>query len=316
MARAKAIATRKGAQQDFEMRVMIGIERNFVESIRCSIVLRDMKKNAMLIFPRQSLAKRSRIVCHSLVLTVGIVLCGGPTNARQGGGNAANDLAKMIPPLEESGYQQIFDGKTLTGWDADPDFWRVQDGTIVGETRIDHQPKQNTFCVWKGGQPADFDLRLEYRLTGTNDGNSGIQYRSIERPDIAKYVLQGYQADIDLKQTYTGQIYEERSRGFLSLRGQLTYIGNGQKPALMASVGDNEQLKSLIKPDDWNEVEIVARGNTLIHIWNGRVMSETVDDDSAKRKASGVLGIQVHRLPNAAMKIEVRHIRLKLLQSQ
>jgi Domain of Unknown Function (DUF1080) len=96
-----------------------------------------------------------------------------------------------VPPLKETGFKQIFDGKTLDGWDCDPDFWRVQDGAIVGETKLDHQPKQNTFCIWKGGAPGNFDLKLQYRLTGVNDGNSGIQYRSIERPDIAKWVMQG-----------------------------------------------------------------------------------------------------------------------------
>ena len=119
-----------------------------------------------------------------------------------------------VPALEETGFQSIFDGKSLQGWDCDGDFWRVSDGAIVGESTLQHQPKQNIFCIWKGGQPADFELKAEYRLTGVNDGNSGIQYRSVELPDVAKWVMKGYQFDIDLKQQYTGQIYEERGRGF------------------------------------------------------------------------------------------------------
>jgi len=221
-----------------------------------------------------------------------------------------------VPPLEETGFKQIFNGKTLDAWDCDPDFWRVQDGAIVGETRMDHQPKQNTFCIWKGGTPGNFDLKLQYRLTGVNDGNSGIQYRSIERPDVAKWVMQGYQADIDLKQQYTGQIYEERARGFVCLRGQASYIANGQKPGAIGTVGDNQALKSLIKIDDWNDVEIIARGNVLIQLWNGHLMSELIDDDTSGRKMDGEIGIQVHRLPNAAMKIETRNIRLKIFPSE
>lgn len=221
-----------------------------------------------------------------------------------------------VPPLEETGFRQIFDGKTLDGWDCDPDFWRVQDGAIVGETRLDHQPKQNTFCIWKGGAPGNFDLKLQYRLTGVNDGNSGIQYRSVERPDIAKWVMQGYQADIDLAQKYTGQIYEERARGFVCLRGQMSYIANGQKPGRIGLVGRNDELKSLIKINDWNDVEIIARGNILMQLWNGRLMSELIDDDTSKRKMDGEIGIQVHRLPNASMKIETRNIRLKTFASE
>ncbi len=229
---------------------------------------------------------------------------------------ASHDLSKLIPPLQETVFSQIFDGKTLDGWDCDPDFWRVEDGAIVGETKLGHQPKQNTFCIWKDGQPANFDLKLQYRLTGVNDGNSGIQYRSIERPDIAKWVLQGYQADIDLKQEYTGQIYEERARGFVSLRGQLTYIATGQKAAVIGSVGENHRLRSFINADGWNDVEIIARDNILIQLWNGHVMSELIDDDTSGRKMDGEIGIQVHRLSNAAMKVETRKIRLKIFPSQ
>lgn len=215
-----------------------------------------------------------------------------------------------------TGFKQIFDDRTLNGWDCDASFWRVENGAIVGESKIDHQPKQNIFCIWKGGQPANFELRLQYRLTGVNDGNSGIQYRSIERPDIAKWVLQGYQADIDLKQTYTGQIYEERARGFLSLRGQLAHAIKNEKPAVLGSVGGNDELKSFIKPDDWNDVDIIARGNILIQVWNGHLMSELIDDDTSARKVQGEIGIQLHRLPNCAMKIEVRNIRLKIFPPQ
>lgn len=216
------------------------------------------------------------------------------------------------PRQEEADFRPIFDGKSLAGWDCDTDFWRVEDGAIVGESKLDHQPKQNIFCIWRGGQPADFELRLQYRLTGVNDGNSGIQYRSIERRDIARWVLQGYQADIDLKQMYTGQIYEERARGFLSLRGQLVHAVKGEKPIVAGSVGSNDGLKSFIRPDDWNDVDIIARGNILIQLWNGHLMSELIDDDASARKSEGEIGIQLHRLPNCAMKIEVRNIRLKI----
>lgn len=218
-----------------------------------------------------------------------------------------------VGPLEETGFQPIFDGKTLNGWDGDPDFWRVEEGAIVGQTTEEHQPKQNTFCIWKGGQPGDFELKAEYRLTGVNDGNSGIQYRSVELPEVAKWVLKGYQADIDLKQQYTGQIYEERNRGFLALRGQISYIPNGKHAGSVGSVGETGELRKFIKDGDWNEIHIIARGNMLIQLINGHVMSIVIDDDSANRKMNGEIGIQLHRLPHAAMKMETRHIRIKTL---
>ncbi len=182
------------------------------------------------------------------------------------------DLMNMIKPLEEVGFQPIFDGKSMNGWDGDPDFWRVEDGSLIGQTTVDKQPKQNTFLIWRGGSPANFELKLQYRLTGFN---SGIQYRSIELPDI-KWAMKGYQADMDGEQRFTGQIYEERGRGFLALRGQATYIAEGKKPGLVGSLGrNNAELKGLIKADGWNDVDIIARGNTLIQ--NERSRDEHVN---------------------------------------
>jgi len=95
------------------------------------------------------------------------------------------------------------------------------------------------------------------------------------------------------------------------MRGQFTYIGAGGKPALVGSLGNSEELKKLIKGDDWNDLQLIARGNTIIQILNGRMTSMLVDDDTAGRKLDGLIGIQCHKGP--PMKIEARNIRLKKL---
>jgi hypothetical protein len=259
---------------------------------------------------------------NSIMLnTVRLLVCGGclyiallfGLNPQANTEHTQAPRRSPVEPLEETGFQSIFDGKTLSGWDGDPDFWSVQDGAIVGQTTQEHQPKQNTFCIWRGGSPANFEFKAEYRLTGVNNGNSGIQYRSVELPEVAKWVMKGYQADIDLAQQYTGQIYEERNRGFLALRGQISYVPDGKHVGSVGQVGDTGELKSFIKENDWNEIHIIARGNTLIQLINGHVMSVLIDDDSRNRKMQGEIGIQLHRLPNAAMKMEVRNIRIKTL---
>jgi Domain of Unknown Function (DUF1080) len=239
------------------------------------------------------------------VLVMGGLIAAISLPAAQGAGKA--DAAAPIQPLAETGFTSIFDGNSLTGWDGDPKFWRVEGGALVGEATAEKQPKQNTFLIWRGGAPGNFELKLEFRLTGFN---SGIQYRSAELPSI-KWAMKGYQADMDGEEKYTGQIYEERGRGFLALRGQYTYIGESGKPGIVGSVGDGDELKGLIRSEGWNDLDIIARGNALTQLINGRVMSMLVDDDTSGRKMDGLIGIQVHKGPPT--KIEVRRVRIKTL---
>ncbi len=78
------------------------------------------------------------------------------------------------------GWTQIFDGKTLQGWDGSPEVWHVEDGTLVAESSPEH-PSGTTNIIWRGGQPANFELKLEMKLEGAG-ANGGIQYRSLNVP--------------------------------------------------------------------------------------------------------------------------------------
>lgn len=220
---------------------------------------------------------------------------------------AAIGLASFKAP-KDGGFVKIFDGKTMKGWDADPAYWRVENGELVGEVVPGHVPKANTFITYTGGQPADFEFKAEYKISP--EGNSGVQYRSELLADIP-HALKGYQADIDGADVYTGQNYEERGRGFLAMRGQKALLKAGEKPVITGSVGNSDSLKAFIKKGDWNEIHIIAKGNKMWHYINGHLMSETVDEDATARKSSGVLGMQVHVMPK--MKVEYRNIYLKNL---
>ena len=214
----------------------------------------------------------------------------------------------MPEPLsnDNTGFEMMFDGKTLNGWDGDPKYWRVENGAIVGEITPETIVKQNTFLIWRAGVTKDFELKVEYRITPA--GNSGINYRSDE---IQKWVMKGYQADIDGAQKYTGQNYEERGRTFLAMRGQLTRNDPGKKARVIGSLGEDKELRAFIKDNDWNEYHLIVRGNVLIHILNGQVMSMFIDDDPPNRKMEGLLGVQVHVGP--PMKVEYRNFRIKKL---
>ncbi|MEO8429248.1 MAG: DUF1080 domain-containing protein, partial [Verrucomicrobiota bacterium] len=123
----------------------------------------------------------------------------------------------------EEGFQSLFNGKDLTGWDGNRQLWSVKDGAIIGQTTAENPLKGNTFLIWTNGSTADFELRCSYRITANNDkgfANSGIQYRS-KVLDPAGWVVGGYQADFEAGTTYSGILYEERmTRGIMAARGE------------------------------------------------------------------------------------------------
>jgi hypothetical protein len=206
------------------------------------------------------------------------------------------------------GFEPIFDGKTMTGWDGDPDFWRVENGALVGESTKEKPLKINTFLVWMGGEPADFEIKLDFKMNSTN---SGFQYRSSRLPDVGKWVLKGYQADFDFENRYTGLLYEERGRGFLAPRGQIATMEEGKKARQIGALKPNEDLRGAININGWNTVHVIARGNVLIHIFNGQLISAFIDDDAKNRAMKGLLGLQLH--VGQPMKIEFKNIYLKKL---
>jgi len=214
--------------------------------------------------------------------------------------------------VDEPGFQPIFDGKTLAGWEGDPTYWRAENGALVGEITAANVIKSNTFIIWRGGRAADFELKLDYRITEA--GNSGINYRSVVVPDPVtpdnKFAMRGYQFDLDGRKRYPGNNYEEKGRLFLAVRGQMTRVVGGRPPIVTSTFGDADALAQ-VATDDWNAVQIVARGNVLTHILNGRTMTVVVDDDAPNRPADGSIGVQVHVGP--PMKVEYRNIRLKTL---
>ena len=249
-----------------------------------------------------------------LVIVTSTIVSAQPPPQGQGRGGRGGGTRGADPLVldEHSGFESIFDGSTLKGWDGDPQFWRVEENAIVGESTPERKLTQNTFIIWRGGEPKDFELKCEFKMNATN---SGIQIRSVQvppGPDVGKWVMKGYQADIDFDNQFTGQIYEERGRGFLAMRGQAVYVPDGGRPRVIGNLQQSpDELKAIIKVNGWNQVHLIARGNVLIQILNGAVTSIVVDDDSKNRALGGLLGFQLHVGP--PMKAEFRNIWLKRL---
>ena len=126
-------------------------------------------------------------------------------------------------------------------------------------------------------------------------------------------VMKGYQADIDYQNQFTGQIYEERGRRFLAIRGQAVYVADAARQRVIGNLQRSaDELKAIIKPDDWNQIHIIARANTIVQILNGAVSSIVVDDDLKNRAMSGLIGLQMH--VGEPMKVQFRNVWLKRLQ--
>ena len=237
---------------------------------------------------------------------------------------------------DHDGWTQIFDGKTLNDWDGSPDVWHVEDGAIVGESSAEH-PSGTTNIIWRGGEPANFRLRVEMKLEGSG-ANGGVQYRSSivpptirpipadatpevkQRMEQAQALAQkrgtwnmaGYQMDFDFGNRYTGQMYEQGTpRGIVAWRGQVVATEPGKKPTLLSTLGSADDLKAFIKPGEWNQVEIIADGNTLVHIINGHVMSVLVDTDPQFSAARGLIALEIEG--GGTVKISHRNIWLKPL---
>lgn len=215
----------------------------------------------------------------------------------------------------------IFNGKDLTGWEGNPELWSVQAGTITGKTTAEKPLKHNTFLVWKGGTVGDFELTLKYRI---EVGNSGVQYRSKELPK-GEFgpIVGGYQADFEAGKTYSGILYEEKGRGILAKRGEKTVIKPAEKDAanpkakdfkveVVGSVGNSDEIQATIKPEDWNEYKIVARGNHLQHFVNGKQTIDVVDEDAKHAAKEGILALQIHQGP--PMVVQFKELQLKKLQ--
>ena len=199
----------------------------------------------------------------------------------------------------EAEFTPIFNGKDLTGWEGKPE-WRVEDGAIT----CDKPCAKEHYLIWRGGKPADFDLRAEFKLVG---GNSGIQFRSRELPD---FDAAGYQADMCTIGFWYGALYNTAAGGFDALRGQKVEIDQGGKKTVTA-LGDAAELLKRVKPGDWNEYRIVAQGDTITLWINGVMMSQTTDRQQGKAARAGIIALQMH--PNLQMKVQYKNIRIKNL---
>ena len=106
----------------------------------------------------------------------------GPPPGSPPPGSRCSGCGTAPEPLDtndRTGWTQIFDGQTLTNWDGNPEVWKVADGAITAESWPERRVG-GTFIIWRGGEPSDFELKLE--IKADYDIHSGIFYRGTVGP--------------------------------------------------------------------------------------------------------------------------------------
>ena len=179
------------------------------------------------------------------------------------------------------GFEPLFNGVDLSGWDGDPALWRVIDGAIVGST--DDRPlRQNSFLISES-EFDDFELRFEVML---RNGNSGMQFRS-ER--IHGWTVRGYQADL------------ADGKGWGNLHGE-------GLPGGLILDGWQHKSEFLVK-SGWNAVAIRCEGHRIRISVNGTVVNDALDPGALE----GAFAMQLHR--GEPMMVAYRKIRILRLSS-
>jgi len=213
-------------------------------------------------------------------------------------------------PSNGDGFVTLFDGKTLAGWHAVPkdgaSDWSVRDGAIVGHGSADRL----CYLVWKEKQLTDFELELRYRLPGK--GNTGVEIRS--QPDLTgKRPFEGYHADlghVGIGPHVLGawDFHFAKRKEYPCPRGTRLVIdptGKEHSSAIRGALTPAD-----VRPHQWNDVRIIARGNHFQFFINGKPASEFTDNAKHGRLDQGAIGLQIH---DKGMRVEFKDIRLKRL---
>jgi len=208
---------------------------------------------------------------------------------------------------DESGFAPIFNGKDLSGWDSKPGMWEVRDGEIwcTGKS------EEKNWLIWRKEQPSDFILRLEFRW---DEGNSGVQVRS---DDLGNWMIHGYQAEV-ATQKKMGLWHHslldndhptKKARHLMSTAGQHVVLSESGKK-ITIQTQDAEEVKAHFKDHEWNSMEIIALGDTLVQKVNGVLFSIVVDQDVKMSRKKGFIALQDH---GKHCIVAFRNIRMKKL---
>lgn len=237
------------------------------------------------------------------------------------GANVLAETPNLDAPPEPSTLKNIFNRINLVGWEGDPRVWTVKEGFIRGALTPENPISSNTFLIWQDGIIKDFELRLRFRTEATGTSSSGIQYRSKHFPDPTgknRWIVRGYQYEVrneTILPNVAGFLYDEGGkRGRMGLVGESASMEKNGKKIVNATFLDAEGFKTLIKPSEWNEAIIIAKGNNLKHYLNGKLVLNFTDNNPALAATEGLLALQL--TAGKSMWVEFKDIRLGEIKAE
>ena len=167
----------------------------------------------------------------------------------------------------------IFDGKSFKGWEGETNkTFRIVDGAIVGGNLKERVPRNEFLCTTR--PYTNFILKLKFKLVGEG-ANAGVQFRTKRIPN--HHEVSGYQADMG-DPGWWGCLYDESRRNKVL----------AQAPT--------EEVKKILKRDDWNEYVIRAEGKKFQLFVNGLKTVDYTENDAGIDE-SGVIAVQIHGGP-------------------
>jgi hypothetical protein len=181
-------------------------------------------------------------------------------------------LVISLAPLTQ-GATELFDGKTLTGWEGDLQWWRVQDGVITGGSTTKKIPENQFLATTRSFQ--NFELRLQLKLTGDPKVgfiNSGVQLRSLRVPQSTE--MSGYQ--VDAGDPWWGKLYDESRRN-----------------KVIAESANLAAVTAAVRVNDWNDYRIRVEGPRLRSWLNGVAALDYTETDPTVA-LDGHIGLQIH----------------------
>jgi hypothetical protein len=218
--------------------------------------------------------------------------------------------AQSADPKLEKGFVSMFDGKTLDDWTVMPasakKAWTAENGMIVGDG-----DKGRSYLTYSNTDIGDFELKLCYRLPGK--GNTGVSVRA-QKDETGRRRFKSYHADfghVGIGRSVLGawDFHTPGRREHACFRGDRLVIDENDKPTL-TKIKDAVTLDDIHK-NEWNEVQVIAKGNNFKFYINGKLSSEFTENLATDRRLDrGMIQLQLH---DPGMVVHFKDLRIKVL---